>query len=300
VLKRFGFVVALLLGISCQSTSKHQLSSRQIKILNQAVLYVQEGQFLEAAHLYDKLSKELKNKPIEAMMLFSSGSNYRSLGDCNTSVARYRRMLEKSLNQPYLKARGLIEISYSYECIGDIESSLLSLKDAENLKRHLPLEVRQILHPSRLSLAYASLGQAKKANQYKMQVLINILKFKNQYKSSKDMSRMFFLMGKSYRAKFVSDPSFLKSFPYHQIYLLQSVFLKDDKWSLKSKRELEFLFDNLRKILLSIPQKERPIKQIKIFLKEGQKMVQAENSLEIESFYKKQQSKLHSLLNVTR
>ncbi len=297
----------ILVTSSCQlllkSPKPSDLSPSQLKEMDQALIYVKEKDFLKAVNIYDQLSKELRGKAVEVMMLFNSGSNYRNLGDCDKSIVRYRRMLERSLKQFPLKARGLMEIGYSYECLGDIKASFLSLKDAGDLRSYLPREVSQVIYPARLSISYSWFGKKKEADKYKSIALTGVLQIKNQYKSQpevlKNMSRIFYFMGKSYMSKKnLKVDSFLQSFSYHQIYLLQSLFLKDKEWSLKSKKEMDLLFDKLHSVFLSANKdtKKKYKKLIQQSLEEGQKMIQMEKTLKWKTFYKKQMKKIQRLL----
>ncbi|MGI9549546.1 MAG: hypothetical protein ACR2M7_06210 [Bdellovibrionales bacterium] len=308
-----GVFLGFLTLASCQIFTKttikpSDLSTVQLQQMDQALIYVRNKDFKKAVHIYDQLIKELKDKPVEAVMLFNSGSNYRFLGNCERSIFRYRRMLERSMRQLPLKSRGLIEISYSYECLGDFKAAFVSLKDAENLKKYLPLEINQVIYPARLSLAYARFGKTNQANQYKEEAFKNILYFKNRYKDPKDMSenisRIFYVMGQSYLSKKLLAENkqlasyFLQAFPYHQTYLLQSLFVGHKKWSYKSQQEIQSLFDKLRLALLSSSPKVKKTfkKQLQDSLKEGRAMVEREGSLKWQAFYQQQTKKIGGLL----
>ena len=300
--------LGLLLIVSCQSLVKNpkpsDLSSSQLIKMDQALIHVKEEDFLKAVSIYDKLSKELRGNPAETMMLFNSASNYRSLGICDNSVIRYRRMLERSSRQLPLKARGLLEISYSYACLGDLKTSFLSLGDAGDLRTYLPREISEMIYPARLSISYAWLGQKIAADKYKSIALTGVLQskklFRTQEEVSKHMSRIFYFMGRSYMSKKnIQADAFVQSFSYHQVYLFQSLFLNNKKWSLKSKQEIVSLFDKLHFVLLSSDKKTKKKykKSIESSFREGQKMIRLEKSSHLESFYKKQRNKIKPLLN---
>lgn len=293
--------------MSCQllapkSPRISDLSTEQRKELEQALVHLKEKEFEKAAKIYDKLAQALKGKSVEAMMLFNAGGSYFQLKDCETAVTRYRHMIERSLNQLPLKSRGLIEISQAYECLGDLKSSFLSLKDAGDLRTYLPIDINQIVYPARLSLAYSWFGEKDKAENYKNFALTGVLQSKTRYNTEKklnqDLSQLFLSMGKSHiLQKHLKPKSFVQAFSYHQLYLLQSLFLKDKEWSQQAQKELGFLFDKLFVTLSSLSQKNRAKYKDIVYLafEEGQKMIQKEKFSPWKLFYNKQTRKIKPL-----
>lgn len=291
--------------IHCQSFKKQpmasDLSSLQRNAMNKALEFVRSGEFLKAASLYDTLAQELRGQPAEIVFLFNGGSSYRGGGDCVSSVKRYERLLDRSFNKDLFKARGLLEISYSYECLGEIKASYLSLSDISSLQNHLPKEIQIAVYPARLSLALARFQQFDKANGYQAIALNGVLQLKMKHLSEaslkKDLSRIFFNMGQIYvKEAYLKPLAFLSSFPYHQLYLLQSVFLQDDVWSPRSKKELSRGFEILQLAL----KKKHPETQFKEYLrlslKEGQFLVEKEKSPDLKSFYLNLSKKILPLL----
>lgn len=291
--------------IHCQLSEKQpmasDLSPLQKNVMDKALEFVRSGEFLKAASLYDNLAQELRGKPAEIVFLFNGGSSYRGGGDCESSVKRYQRLLDKSFDKSLFKARGLLEISYSYECLGDIKAAFLSLSDISSFRNHLPKEIQIAVYPARLSLAYARFQQFDKANGYQALALNGILQLKMGHFSEesikKDLSRVFYNMGQIYlKETHLKTKAFLSAFPYHQLYLLQSVFLQDDFWSQKSKKELSRVFEILQLAL----KKKRPETQfkkyIRLSLKEGQLLVEKEKTPDLKSFYLKLSKDTLSLL----
>lgn len=296
-----------LFVVSCSSLNKKvitsDLSPSQFKDFEQAIIYIKEKNFLKAAEIYDNLSRQVKGESMEAVLLFNAGSTYMKLGDCERAIARYRRAIERSLKQPQLKTRGLMEISYSYECSGDLKASYLSLRDAGDLRIQLPLEIRRMVYPARLSIAYAWRGQKPKAENYKSFALTGVLQNKMHYSSSKELesnlSRVFYLMGKSYTStENLKDRSFVRSFSYHQFYLLQSIFLNNKDWSHRSKKEMSLLFDKLVYVFArsSFQDKNKYKIEISKAIKESQILIKREKLDQIESFYNKQFLKIKKFL----
>ena len=193
-------------------------------------------------------------------MLFNSGSLYRQLGDCEKSVDRYRKTLEKSLRNPTLKSRTLLEISYSYECLGNFKSSYLSLKDLEYSKTHLSQELAKFVYPARLGIAYSWMGKKSQAKRTKLSVLKEMAIHKTLNPSDKKLENhsifLFYSMGKSHtKITNLKDQKFIRAFPYHQFYLLQSILFNNKDWSHRSKKELAKLFDNLAYVFARSNQK---------------------------------------------
>ena len=114
-------------------------------------------------------------------MLFNAGVAYKEAGQCKKALIRYRQLLDRSLKQLPFKARGLMEISYVYECLGEIELAFLSLKDAEQVRSSLPWILNQIVYPARLAIAHAKLAQMTEAERYKSLSLTRVLQSKTAF-----------------------------------------------------------------------------------------------------------------------
>ena len=291
--------------ISCSSMNKKPLSTedltiKQIKKLNQAQSHIEQKEFKKAGEIYDTLAKDLRGKPLEVMMLFNGGSSHREAGHCETAVTRYRRLLDKSLKHLNFKARGLLEISFAYECLGKNRLSFLSLKDASAFRGYLSLEFQRTVYPARVGIAYAAMEQPQKSLHYQTLALNGSLQLKRQYTSEKELSqslsRLFYFMGRSYTLKsHLSSVPFIMSFPHHQLYLLQSIFLKDSTWSSRSEKELILVFEKL-KIALKSPALRKKYKNfILAALKKGEILSQNETDSFFTVSYKAKANKIKSL-----
>ena len=278
------FSLAFFLA-ACSSTKKPlnaaDLKTEQIKSMKQAQEYVQQRKFKKAGEIYDTLAKSLKGKPLEVMMLFNGGSSYREGGDCETAVARYRRLLDQALKHTRFKARGLLEISFAYECLGQTRLSFLSLKDVAAFREYLPLDFQRAVYPARLGIVYAAMEKPQKSARYQSLALNGILRLKSPYSSEKDLSqnlsRLFYFMGRSYALKSRLKPaSFILSFPHYQLYLLQSIFLKDKTWSARSEKELSLVFEKLERALNSPDLRKKYKNHVLTALKKGEMLSQNE------------------------
>ena len=278
------------------------LTDQQIRSLLSAGEHIKQGEFERAGEIYDSLAKALRGKPPEILVLFNAGSAYRSAGQCETSLARYLRLLDRTLNQKALKTRALLEISFSYECLGKERLSFLSLRDAGAFRNQLSPEIQKTVYPARLGMAYARMGKKDKGADYQSLALRGILSLRSQYSSEKeltaDISRLFFFMGKSYTLKTHINPqTFIPAFSHHQLYLLQGAFLKDAVWSERAKKELSFLFERLEQALTSPKEREKHKNSIFNSLKRGETLCQNEGDSSLVVFYKTQTKKIKSLFN---
>ena len=300
------FFLSLFLTGACISPTKKSkqipLNQEQINQMDHAFFLMKNKDFLNAAKIYDELALHLKKSSVQALMLFNAGVAYKEAGQCKTALIRYRKLLDRSFKDSPFKARGLIEISYIYECLGNMESAFLSLKDVKKLRSFLPWVLNQIIYPARMAIAHAGLGQISKAEYYKSLSLTKILQSKTSFSSEEELneqvSRMFYLMGRSYvKTEHLQPETFFKTFPYHQLFLLQSLFLKSNPWSDLSKQELALLFDKLAGTITSFKDKQKYKKLTLQTIKDAQNLVKKEKSKRWEKFYSKISQKALNLLS---
>ena len=297
----------LIFSLSCCVSSKKQinkpeLSQEQLEQMEQALELMKQKKFLKAGSLYDQLSVSLKDSSAKILMLFNAGVSYKSAGECEKALLRQRSTLDHSLKIPEFKSRSLLELSSIYECLGKTEMSLLSLKDLDKFRAALPWNWNHILYPARLSIALAGLGYTAKANQYKSISLKKILEYKKTFTKEKKMqeeiSQIFYLMGRSYvKTDHLKATHFVQSFFYHQLFLLQALFLKDKTWSKMAEKELDSLFDKLILALPQLKEKEQYKKTIKETLKTGKTLIEKEKSKKWTNFYNKKSRSILKLLS---
>ena len=283
--------------VSCRLSEKRSFSESDLTLsqkqkTDQALQLVQASEFSKAASLYDELALELKDKAPEILFLFNAGGSYRKAGDCARSALRYQRLLDRALKHPLFKSRSLIELSYSYECLGKFKAGRMALSDIKGLERHLPSEIRLSIYPARMSLAFARFQQFDYADTYRMLALNGAMRLRLDYSDEKTLkaglSRVFFSMGRLYDKKESLRPrALISAFPYHQLYLLQSVFLKGGGWSSQSQKEMEKAFDLLRHSLKAADSSPQLKSYIRLSLKEGRLLVEREKSPSLLSFYSK-------------
>ena len=297
------FVSGLLSCVTnSQKVNRSSFNEVQFQKLEKALKLMEQKDFLRAGQLYDSLSMNSKNSSVKILSLYNSGLAYKSAGDCETSLSRFRSVLDKSFKKLLeYQAISLLEISSVYECLGKNDMSLSSLKDLEKKIKYLTLSFQQILYPARLSIAWSQQGDFKKANEYQSLSLTKILQYKKglaQKDLKKELARLFYLMGKSYMKKeHLQTKPFIFSFIYHQIFLLQSLFMEDEKWSSLATVELDRLFDNLAFLLSQTENKEQYKKIVEKSLKIGFSFIEEEKSKDWKNYYYKKSKQIDKIFS---
>ena len=296
----------VLPAVSCRSVQRlprpSDLSPAQLKMMSQALELAKKQEFLKAAEIYDELARLLRGRRPETMMLFNAGSSYREAGRCGLSVSRYSRLLELSLKkQPAFAARGLLEISFSYECLGDSKAVFLALRDARAFEDYMPLDLSAVLWVARIGIALARQGRIGPAEESKSKALTLTLQLKEAYSSEREMrerlSRIFYLMGRSYISKEALKKNgrlkaFLQALPHYQAYLLQSVFLSGGSWTKLAERELSRVFEKLQSALRASKSGQEHKKAVLAALEEGAGLAEKEKSKKWRDFYRERTKKI--------
>ena len=273
-----------------KALTKDPLNPDEMLKMDQAFTFMQNKEYIKAAQIYDQLAGVLKKPSTKILMFFNAGVAYKEAGSCEKSLIRFRQLLDRSLKSLVFKARGLIEISYVYECLAQYDKAYLSLKAAQKVSSYLPKDVFFMVYPARLAIAYARRGKLAQATSYQSLALENVLKFKNQLSSQKElnkrMSRIFYIMGRSYeqKKKLFSRKSFFKAFAYHQLFTLQSLFLKDKVFSPIAKKELALLLDKLE-FALSKVEDPKKYKNLISAINSAQQLIDRENNKQWSEFY---------------
>ena len=293
----FLFLLCLVFSLAgCVSfetqIKKPKLSQEQLEQMEQALSLMKDKEFMKAGSLYDQLSVSLTDSSAKIFMLFNAGVSYREAGACEKALLRQRSALDHSLKFPGFKSRSLLELSYIYECLGETEMTLLTLKDLKKFRNSLPWDWNHILYPARLSLAFSRWGNKTEADKYKSMSLKQILKYKKTFSIEKDMqekiSQIFYLMGRSYvKKERLNAPAFGQAFFYHQLFLLQAVFFKDKTWSKMAEMELQSLFKKLVFSISQLKDKDKYKKSLQEDLKIGRLLVEREKSKKWLAFYDK-------------
>ena len=302
-------IVSLGSLMACQSNSQKASSSRleelQFQKVEQAFQWMEKEHFSKAAQIYDSLAMSSKDPSLRILALYNAGLAYKSVRDCETSLSRFRSVLANSFKKKKkYQAISLLEISLVYECLGQKDSSLSSLKDLEKKLSFLTSQSQQIIYLARLSLAWSKQGNFTKAKEFQSLALVQVLNFEKGLKESdskKELSRLFYLMGKSYVKKehLIAD-AFINSFLYHQLFLLQSLFIKHEKWSVQAHKELDQLFEKLILALNKTEDKKKSKKRVEESLALGSSLIKKENQKAWEKYYKAKSKQVQELLSQTK
>lgn len=285
-----------------QKVTRSQFSEAQAQKLEKAFQLMEKKEFLKAAKLYDSLSIGSQDSSVQILSLYNAGLAYKSASDCEASLSRFRSVLGKSFKKlREYQAISLLEISFVYECLGRHDSALSSLKDLEKKLNFLTLSFQQILYPARLSLAWSKQGDFKKAGEYQSLALEKILQYKRGLKKEsvqEELSRLFYLMGKSYvKQEHLKAKAFISSFLYHQIFLLQALFIQHERWSSKAETELNHLFKKLTLALLKAEDKQSYKKIVEKSLKTGASLIKREKSEKLKKYYNEKSQSLQKIFS---
>ena len=301
-------IISLGSLMACQSKQKKATPSPSDRLqsqkIEQAFQWMGSEHFSKAAQIYDSLAMSSKDPDIRILALYNAGLAYKSIRICDTSLSRFRSVLADSFKkkQDY-QAISLLEISLVYECLGQEDSSLSSLKDLEKKLNFLD-NSQQIIYLARLSLAWSKQGNFTKAKEFQSLALAQTLKFEKGLKKSdskEKLSRLFYLMGKSYVKKehLVAD-AFINSFFYHQVFLLQSLFIQHEKWSVQAHKNLDQLFKKLILALNKTENKKKYKKSVEESLALGSSLIKNENKKSWINYYKVKSQKVQKLLSQTK
>ena len=270
---------------SCSLLSREaSFSPTDQNLFNQAIIYMQDSKFKEAVNIFDELLKTPKSSHLQTLIFFNKGSAYREMGDCKESLKHYNKILNLYPN-PDMRTRTFLELSATYECLAEYKKSFFALKKLEEPKAKLTIGIKEILQPARLSLLYAKMNQKIQSKILHKVVLANVLSLRGRLQSESDvseLSKLFYLMGRSYTKPTEINQAFLRSFSLHQAYLLQSAFLKDRRWSPLAQKHLKELVD----LAVKKPESKQAKTELRKSLKIGLYLIRREKFKELISFYK--------------
>ena len=298
---RISLFLLLSLLVSCKSSQKNKdiklvLNSVQVQQLEIASSLMEKRQYQKASEIYKELSQTLKDKSSKRLMSFNEAVAHKEAGQCPKALKPLRKLLDRHLKNKEFKARILMEIAQVYECLSQFDLAFMSLKSAEKIRDHLPLDLRAMVFPARMGSAQAREGNLEKADIYKEQALKVSLQLGSSFASEKAyrefLARVFFIMGRSFDKKEkLKAEEFLRAFPYYQIFLLQSLFLKDKTYYPLALEELKKV---LEFTLLALDQtKDKELKTyIKSSMETATKFIKKENQTKLLSLYKKRSQKI--------
>ena len=237
--------------------------------------------------IFKKLADKYHGQDLEWAALYNLASAYKELNQCEKAEKIYQNLLPKAQKQIHLKPRIYLSLAYTYECLGQMEKSLISLKEGIQYSHQLTTDIRLIEYPARLALAYIAMNEDKTGLHLQKVVYQNLESMKKTFRISsaadENFSRYFYTIGRSHvKSNYISLNRFLKIFSYYQAYLTQSIILQEGKWSIKAEKELGDLY---RKMWINL-KKQKNKKTYYISIK---KILSQLKDIAKESKYKKMQ-----------
>ena len=299
------YFLIILLCVSCSSlntsSSQKQAGPEDLIAFEQAFENLGQGFYNEAQAVFEKLALKYKGFDIENAALFNLASAYKELKKCEKAEAVYKKLL-KNKAPANLIPRIYLDMSYTYECLGRAEETLLALKQGLQYDKHLPPETKLIEYPARLSLAYFRMNESKIGQELQKNVYKNleVLKksFQIQTAGDKNFSKYFYIMGNSHiTSRFIKLDSFLRAFPYYQVYLSQALLLSQNPWSAKAEAALGGIYRKLWQSLKKEKNKSVHKQSIKNILNEFRNIARNGQDKKINKIYLTIRRKTLTILN---
>ena len=234
-------------GNSSSVSKSANIDPQDITLFEEAFKNLGEENYARALPIFEKLAKKYQGWDLEWAALYNMASSYKELKQCERAENIYQTLLSRKNLPLHLKPHIYLSLSYTYECLGQKTNTLIALREGRQYLNHLPVDIRLIEYPARLSLAYIRMDEDQTGLKMQKQVYQNLEIVKKTFRISsaadKNFSQYFYIIGRSYiRTDHIQLHQFLKMFLYYQAYLTQSVLLNSGKWSIKAERELGDLY----------------------------------------------------------
>jgi len=222
------------------------------KTFNEAVLLLDREEYKASIKKFNYLLKQHPTTSMQFFILFNMGVAYEGMGHCGSAANRYRKIVsnQKGTNEA-LKARSLLRLSYTYECLKKDTLVVATLHDAIKKEKHLSKEVALAEIPARLAAAYSRLGNSVEAKRYfkKAQQGLKVINRTTRNKTEKKdlLAKTYYFMGdlRTVEIKGIDDTRFVEHLKSLQTYLLRSVELNVPKWSTLSANQILDAYDSI-------------------------------------------------------
>ena len=241
--------------------------------------------------VFEKLSRKYQKTDLEWAALYNLSSAYKEIGKCEKAEKILRKLIPKAKKQIHLQPRIYLSLSYVYECLGQPESALIALKEGTKYIRLLTEDMRLVEYPARLSLAYIRVGENKTGLKIQKQVYQNLETVKKKFRISsaadENFARYFYIIGRSHiQTNHIKLHNFLQMFLYYQVYLTQSLLLKDGKWSAQAEQELGRLYRKMWTVLKKQTQKNKYKNQVIKILNQLKDIAKNAKNKKLSSIYR--------------
>ncbi|MCB0356631.1 MAG: hypothetical protein KDD40_06470 [Bdellovibrionales bacterium] len=254
----------MMTGLGCASLfgtkgSDDQVSEKQkveekenLQLFDQANKYLDAKKYDLAIKQYETILHKSPSTSFETLILFNLGTAYEGKGDCRGAGRSFRKVVKiANQNQKKLQAESLFRLALAYECIGNDEKTITTLKDLELRKEWISAEVAFAELPAKLASAYARKDNSAEANKYYKMAekgLAQMTAMRMDPKKKQEMmARTLYSMGTIKHRYFIkkNQLKYVKNLEYVQKYLLKSVELNHSLWSPRAAESLLQAYDNI-------------------------------------------------------
>jgi len=291
------FLLSLVFLSSCTSLKENNSKSTIKNILPEDFVKFEKafkdlgtGNYGPTIPVFEELAEKYQGQDIEQAALFNLASTYKELNQCKKAESVYKKLLSKIKQHSQLKARLYLSLSYVYECLGQADKVLITLREGMPYTHYLPEDIKSIEYPARLALAYIRSGEEKIGKEMQNKMYQNLEAIKKTFRitsaADKNFSRYFYTIGRSHiQADYIQLQSFLNIFPYYQTYLIQSILLKEGKWSIKAEQELGDLYRKLWLTLKRQKNKKKYQEPVQSILNQLRNLARQSNSQMMNNIY---------------
>ena len=273
-MKSFFILFYSLFLFACTSINKKNnpqfsnISPEIKKKFQDSIRLMERGRYKNAIQGFRAVTEKHPRGLLNWSARFNIASSYQKMKNCKKSKEIFS-LLTDDIEDSAFKTQALLQLHYSYECLGNLEMSLLVLKDVEKKDRNLDESSRLVEIPARFSILYAQMQNEKKSLFYANKAFEGIELVKAPIKDTaiaeKTASKLFYFMGRSLvKGSVLNLEHYLPAFPHHQIYLVQSYLLNDPLWSPQAEKELKHLYDKLWSAYKKTSEKKKPIYKHKV------------------------------------
>ena len=295
----FFYLLILAFFISCTSLKKEgevsstlgSIDPQDVTLFESAFEDLGNGKYVLVIPIFKTLAKKYRGQDLEWAALYNLASAYKEIGQCKKAENIYQLLLAKEKILPHLKVRIHLSLSYTYECLGQAENTLITLKEGARYLNYLTEDMRLIEYPARLSMAYIRMGEDKTGLKIQKRVYHNMEMMKKAYRinsaADENFARYFYIVGRSHvHLDYIQLSRFLKMMFYHQLYLTQSLLLGSGDWSIKAEKELGDLYRKMWAKLKKQENKKKYQDQIMKILNQLRDITKNSKSKKMHNIYK--------------
>lgn len=306
----FFYSLLFVFLVSCSSLKKGEqgrelktspISEQDMSLFEKAFKDLGNKQYTSAIPIFEKLAEKYRGQDLEWTSLYNLANAYKELNQCEKAESIYQRLMPLVDKHSQLKSHIYLSLSYVYECLGQAENTLITLKQGLQYTSAHSKDIHLIEYPARLTLAYIRMDEDQMGLKMQKTLYANMEMIKKTFRISsaadKNFSKYFYIIGRSHiRPSSIKLHSFLKMLSYYQTYLTQSILLNAGQWSDESKAELENIYNKMWIALKKEKKKKIYKTEIKKKLKALEDIARSSKNDTLFSTYTKIRLKTLSLL----